>query len=107
MFSDARTRPWRVVLISCLAVFPSFRADAQEPMRMPMPDTAKRAMSSTPLGLPMDRMGSGTTWIPDAVSLPARHFMAGSWELMLHGFVLVEEDGQGGPRGASQLGSQA
>ena len=58
-----------------------------------------------PLGVPMDRMGSGTTWIPDAVSLPARHFMAGEWELMLHGFVFAEENVQGGSRGASQSGS--
>ena len=42
-----------------------------------------------PLGISMDRMGSGTTWIPDAVTLPSRHIMAGSWELMLHGFVLL------------------
>src|ERR1039457_1203601 len=58
-----------------------------------------------PLGVSMDRMGSGTTWIPDAVSLPTRHYMAGQWDLMLHGFVFVQENVQGGPRGASQFGS--
>ena len=105
MFSYARTRFRRVLTLLFLAMSVSSGAGAQRPMRMPMPDTARRAMSSGPLGLPMDRMGSGTTWIPDAVSLPARHFMAGSWELMLHGFVFAEEDGQGGPRGASQFGS--
>jgi hypothetical protein len=66
---------------------------------------AAAAMMSGPLGVPMDRMGSGTTWIPDAVSLPARHFMAGQWELMLHGFAFVQQDVQGGPRGAAQFGS--
>ena len=58
-----------------------------------------------PLGIPMDRMGSGTTWLPDAVSLPARHFMTGSWETMLHGFAFVHEDAQQDARGASQVGS--
>ena len=58
-----------------------------------------------PLGIPMDRMGSGTTWLPDAVSLPARHFMTGSWETMLHGVVFVHEDAQQDSRGASQAGS--
>jgi hypothetical protein len=49
----------------------------------PSADTAAVAV---PLGISMDRMGSGTTWIPDAVSLPSRHFTAGPWSLMLHGF---------------------
>src|SRR4051812_17453823 len=34
------------------------------------------SMVPDPLGVSMDRMGSGTTWIPDAVSLPSRHVMA-------------------------------
>jgi len=50
-------------------------------------------------------MGSGTTWIPDAVSLPARHRMIGSWLVMLHGFGFVQYDKQGGPRGDEQFGS--
>jgi hypothetical protein len=62
------------------------------------------AMAGT-LGISMDRMGSGTTWIPDAVSLPSRHFAVGKWSMMLHGFAFVQYDKQGGPRGASQFGS--
>jgi len=58
-----------------------------------------------PLGVPMERLGSGTTWVPDAVPLPARHFMAGSWLLMVHGFGFVQYDKQGGPRGDEQFGS--
>jgi len=63
------------------------------------------AMSPAPLGVPMDRAGSGTTWIPDAVTLPSRHFMAGSWDMMLHGFAFGQFDTQSGARGKSQLGS--
>ena len=58
-----------------------------------------------PLGIPMDRGGSGTTWIPDAVRLPAREWMTGQWMWMLHGFANVQYDVQGGDRGDSQLGS--
>jgi len=58
-----------------------------------------------PLGISMERMGSGTTWIPDAVPLPARHRVVGSWLVMLHGFGFVQYDTQGGPRGADQFGS--
>jgi hypothetical protein len=63
------------------------------------------AMPPDPLGIPMDRAGSGTTWIPDAVTLPSRHFMAGGWDMMVHGFAFGQYDAQGGPRGESQVGS--
>ena len=58
-----------------------------------------------PLGISMERMGSGTSWIPDAVPLPSRHLMAGSWMFMLHGLGFVQYDKQGGPRGDDQFGS--
>lgn len=67
-------------------------------------DTSAMMMTG-PLGISMDRMGSGTTWIPDAVSLPSRHWMRKDWELMLHGFVFGEYDKQSGPRGDDQFGS--
>ena len=57
------------------------------------------------LGISMDRMGSGTTWVPDAIPLPARHIMVGPWMWMLHGFVFGQYDWQDGPRGDSQWGS--
>ncbi len=63
-------------------------------------------MSMTdPLGISMERMGSGTSWVPDAVPLPSRHFMAGPWMVMLHGFGFLQYDTQGGPRGDEQFGS--
>lgn len=69
-------------------------------------DQPVMAMQMTdPLGISMERMGSGTTWIPDAVPLPSRHIMAGPWTLMLHGFGFVQYDKQGGPRGDEQFGS--
>lgn len=60
-------------------------------------------MMSGPLGISMDRMGSGTTWIPDAVPLPSRHAMLRSWELMVHGFAFPEYGKTGGLRGTDQF----
>ena len=58
-----------------------------------------------PLGISMERMGSGTTWIPDAVTLPSVHLMGSTWNAMLHGFVFAQYDWQDGPRGDEQFGS--
>ena len=79
-------------------------------MAMPSRDAPHASHSDNmamaePLGVPMDRMASGTTWIPDAVSLPSRHYVAGAWDLMLHGFAFVGENKQGGSRGETQFGS--
>ena len=81
-------------------------ARAQDPMPgMIMPPGAAQSGMDGPLGISMNRLGSGTTWIPDAVALPARHFTAGGWNGMLHGFVFAQYDRQDGPRGADQFGS--
>lgn len=58
-----------------------------------------------PAGVSMERMGSGTTWIPDAVTLPNRRRMLGDWMIMAHGFAFLEYDKQSGERGDDQLGS--
>jgi hypothetical protein len=70
------------------------RARAQQPMTM-----------TGPLGISTDRMGSGTTWIPDAVTLPSRHLMLGAWDIMSHGVLFGQYDHQGGRRGDDQVGS--
>lgn len=70
----------------------------------PMPDMG---MGPGPLAIPMTRMGSGTSWVPDASPMHAQHFNAGDWELMVHGVAFVTYDHQqGGPRGDTQFGSQ-
>jgi hypothetical protein len=72
----------------------------------PMQQHDMHAMASMdPLGVSMGRMGSGTTWIPDAAPLPTAEFMKGAWHLMLHGFVWGQYDKQRGSRGDEQLGS--
>jgi hypothetical protein len=58
-----------------------------------------------PVGVSMERMGSGTTWIPDAVTLPSRRRMFGDWMLMGHGFIFAQYDKQSGERGDDQFGS--
>ena len=88
------------VLVGGLLLCGGRRLQAQHPMH-----DDKSMMMLNPLGVPMERMGSGTSWIPDAVPLPARHQMAGAWLLMLHGFAFAQYDTQGGPRGDKQFGS--
>ena len=58
-----------------------------------------------PLGIPETRMGSGTSWVPDATPMHASPHQLGGWELMLHGQAFVQYDAQGGARGSTQAGS--
>ena len=77
----------------------------QMPMNMPGMQHSPDDMMIGPAGVSMDRMGSGTTWIPDAVTLPSRKRMLGSWMVMAHGFVFAQYDKQSGERGDDQFGS--
>src|SRR3954462_977797 len=83
-----------VVFLSALALSAHAQQAERDPMTMP-----------GTLGVSMERMGSGTTWIPDAVALPTRATMRGAWMLMAHGFATAQYDVQSGPRGDQQLGS--
>ena len=57
-----------------------------------------------PLGIPIARMGSATSWLPDSSPMRAHHFTAGDWSLMLHGAVYGQYDHQNGFRGAAEFG---
>jgi hypothetical protein len=59
-------------------------AHADSMMQMPMPE---QGMRPGVLGIPMTRMGSGTSWLPDAAPMHAVHFQTGSWAMMVHGVV--------------------
>lgn len=72
--------------------------EAQMDMQHPM------EMRAGPLGIPETRMGSGTSWVPDAAPMHATHYTLGRWGLMLHGDVFLQYDWQGGSRGSEQLG---
>lgn len=97
LLRDART----LATLLFFAFAPRAHAQGMDHTTMKM----SMQMPPDPLGVPMDRSGSATTWIPDALLLPTQHFAAGSWDLMLHGFVFAQYNKQGGPRGDSQFGS--
>src|SRR5882762_9467555 len=61
-------------------------------------------MYERPLGIPESRMGSGTSWLPDASPMHAAEIMLGEWTLMLHGKGFLQYDRQQGSRGGDQLG---
>ncbi|HTD62377.1 MAG TPA: hypothetical protein VK679_17100 [Gemmatimonadaceae bacterium] len=63
-------------------------------------------MQPGPLGLPMNRMGSGTSWLPDETPMHAEHMMAGGWQFMLHYMAFANYDHQESTRnidGATQF----
>lgn len=57
-----------------------------------------------PLGISHERMGSGTSWMPDSSPMHANHKMLGDWTAMLHGVAFGQYDHQGSNRGEKQLG---
>ncbi len=70
-----------------------------------MPGMPAMKMIDAPLGIPMERTGSGTSWLPDDSPMHAAHLMAGQWELMLHGVAFAMYDKQGSRRGDEQFSS--
>ena len=51
----------------------------------------------------MSREASGTSWQPEAAPHDGRHFMAGEWMGMVHGFANAVYDDQGGRRGGIEV----
>ena len=101
MFSKIRMRLPRTAAAAAVLSVTAFH----ETLTQQTHEHSSPAAMTGPLGIPMDRMGSGTTWIPDAVALPSRHFTANGWNLMFHGFAFLQENSQSGARGDSQFGS--
>lgn len=58
-----------------------------------------------PLGMPAERDGSGTSWLPDASAMHALHRQANPWQLMLHGNVFLQYLDEGSDRGDEHFGN--
>lgn len=56
-----------------------------------------------PLGIPMTRYGSGTSWLPDATPMRALMTRASGWHLMAHENLFVGWDGFSSDRGDSRF----
>lgn len=63
------------------------------------------AMVRGPLGIPLSREGSGTSWLPDSTPVHALHAMHGPWMLMLHANVFAQYTRDEGDRGDDHFGS--
>ena len=90
----------RVVFALCSALaagWPLERVAAQMVMSG-MPRAA-----GPPLGIPENRMGSGTSWLPDDAPMQAIHVPLGAWTVMAHGAISLLLDAQRGPRGATEV----
>ncbi len=87
----------RIALCGALAaVVPVARAAAQMEM------SAMPRAATLPLGIPENRLGSGTSWLPDAAPMRAIHVPLGRWTAMAHGAVSLLFDAQRGSRGATE-----
>jgi hypothetical protein len=94
----------RRILGGSVAAALALVACAASPLRAQMDMQHHMEMQAGPLGIPETRMGSGTSWLPDASPMHAAHHKLGDWTLMLHGVGFLQYDEQGGPRGSNQLG---
>jgi hypothetical protein len=63
------------------------------------------AQDAAVVGVPMNREGSGTSWLPDQSLMHAVHGQRGPWDLMAHGNVFLQYLYDDGPRGHEQAGS--
>jgi len=79
-------------------------AGTTRPVRAQMDMQHPMELRAAPLGIPETRMGSGTSWLPDASPMHAAHITLGDWSLMLHGKGFFQYDWQEGSRGSNQLG---
>jgi hypothetical protein len=52
---------------------------------------------------PMTREASGTSWQPEAAPHEGIHWTSGAWMGMVHGFIDIVYDHQGGPRGDDKV----
>ncbi len=74
-----------------------------------MPEQATRPDMKGALlgGVPMNREGSGTSWLPDSSPAAAFHLSEGSWSFMIHGSAFVrftsQDAGNAGERGDSKF----
>jgi len=75
---------------------PYFAVDSHAEMQMDM-------QSALFQGQPMQREGTGTSWLPDSSRMPGYHFKSGSWDFMLHWNVFFrytnQDAGSDGTRG--------
>src|SRR5881409_79527 len=94
----------RRILGGSVAAALALVAGAASPLRAQLDMQHPMEMHEGPLGIPETRMGSGTSWLPEASPMHAAHYMLGRWTLMLHGKGFLQYDWQGGSRGSNQLG---
>jgi hypothetical protein len=87
-----------VIISVCFLVYGMFffPIDTQAETQMEM-------QSALFQGKPMQREGTGTSWLPDSSAMHAYHFTSGSWEFMLHWNVFLrytnQDAGNDGTRG--------
>ena len=94
-----------VFLLASIIAVPSIEGQEHQHQAAPADSSSRDSSMDGPLGIPHTRMGSGTSWLPDAAPMNAWHWMSGSWTLMVHGQAFLLLNHQGGRRGDTQFSS--
>ena len=87
------------VLLAVLLGTAAARAPAQAPPQGAGDTSGMMSMAGLYGPYDLTREGSGTSWQPDSTPMGGLHSMRGPWMGMVHGFVDLIYDDQGGPRG--------
>lgn len=73
---------------------------------MQMPDTQGTPgilMGTNPVGIPLSRFASGTSWLPDSTPMYGVMQHSEKWNLMYHGAAFLAYDKMNGPRGNQKV----
>jgi hypothetical protein len=93
-----------VIALALASTVPAGRAAAQRDTAGMAGMPGMSSMPLLPLGVPLSRLGSGTSWLPDVSPMFAAHRPAAGWTLMLHGAAFGQYDHQATQQGDTQLG---
>jgi hypothetical protein len=98
----------RILVTVCFIVCPfSILADEISSMDDMGMHKDKMSMNGFYGQYPMSRESSGTAWIPDSSPMEGIHQIHGDWMTMLHGYVDLIYDDQGGRRGDNKTFSES
>src|SRR5262245_25389661 len=89
-----------VVIATPVLAQPSTSTDSQQHQHLAGTDQGHDETAT-----PMERDGSGTSWLPDVSPMYALHTGRGPWQLMFHENFFVQYLKESGDRGDDQAGS--
>src|SRR5882724_3474175 len=100
-------KSFRISLLTMTLVIAAGHASAQDPADTMDHSRTGHAMQGMYGPYPMTREASGTSWQPESSPHEGIMAMHGEWMTMIHGFINLIYDHQGGPRGDTKTFSSS